>query len=229
MTMKTCRKCGYVGDQFYPARRACKECVKQAVEARRVSDFVSDPNKVRSLRSASYAKNRECLLAKREHMKNLVRAAKRGPCMDCGGVFPPEAMDFDHRDPSSKIMAVGDLLNSTTQWGRVESEIKKCDLVCANCHRLRTAPLKTKYYGQRMLIVKAKSRPCGNCGRHFATVAMDLAHVSREGKKFDVSKAVYDHLESSEIVAEIAKCKVLCACCHRIETKAKSEWMPHAS
>lgn len=61
---------------------------------------------------------------------------KSRPCMDCGGVFPPECMDFDHRDPSQKVRRIGVMMTQSRE--RLASEIAKCDLVCANCHRIRT-------------------------------------------------------------------------------------------
>src|SRR4029079_253940 len=59
------------------------------------------------------------------------------PCSDCGERYPPCAMDFDHRDPSTKRAAVTRMIGRAgTQ--RLLDEIAKCDIVCANCHRLRT-------------------------------------------------------------------------------------------
>jgi hypothetical protein len=56
--------------------------------------------------------------------------------MDCGLAFPPCAMDFDHRDPSTKEFNVGSMM----RWSKkkIQEEIDKCDLVCSNCHRVRT-------------------------------------------------------------------------------------------
>lgn len=62
-------------------------------------------------------------------------ALKDGPCMDCGNRFPPECMDFDHRPGEGKIKPVGYLFYMPH---KVADEVKKCDLVCANCHRIRT-------------------------------------------------------------------------------------------
>jgi hypothetical protein len=46
-------------------------------------------------------------------------------------------MDFDHRDPTSKRSAVTRMIGRAgTQ--RILDEAAKCDIVCANCHRLRT-------------------------------------------------------------------------------------------
>lgn len=65
---------------------------------------------------------------------------KRQPCLDCKGVFPPCVMDFDHRDPSQKKFAIASApCSGTRSIASIIAEIKKCDLVCANCHRIRTA------------------------------------------------------------------------------------------
>jgi hypothetical protein len=60
---------------------------------------------------------------------------KQDPCADCGLFFPPECMDFDHvRGKKRANVAV----LQTRSKKAVEIEIKKCELVCANCHRIRT-------------------------------------------------------------------------------------------
>lgn len=64
-----------------------------------------------------------------------LNALKSGPCTDCGGSFPPECMDFDHVR-GEKIAGVSQLL--TRSRLRAVAEIAKCELVCANCHRIRT-------------------------------------------------------------------------------------------
>jgi hypothetical protein len=46
-------------------------------------------------------------------------------------------MDFDHRDPSAKGYTVSRmLLRASTE--EILREAAKCDVVCANCHRMRT-------------------------------------------------------------------------------------------
>jgi hypothetical protein len=66
----------------------------------------------------------------------LVRELKSKPCADCGGRFPPEVMDFDHlRDKEDLISKL--VYQTGTQ--RLLAELDKCEVVCANCHRLRTS------------------------------------------------------------------------------------------
>lgn len=57
-----------------------------------------------------------------------------GKCFDCAGVFHRSVYDFHHRDPSSKVDSISNLLRSPD---KLKEELKKCDLLCANCHRIR--------------------------------------------------------------------------------------------
>ena len=61
---------------------------------------------------------------------------KDHPCVDCGRMYPPECMDFDHVR-GDKTKCVGHLFNVNKT--RTLDEIAKCDLICSNCHRIRTA------------------------------------------------------------------------------------------
>lgn len=60
------------------------------------------------------------------------------PCADCGGKFPAVCMDFDHVRGEKRV-DVSFMVQKAYAWPAVAAEIAKCDLVCANCHRLRTA------------------------------------------------------------------------------------------
>ena len=67
----------------------------------------------------------------------IIQDLKRDvPCMDCGGKFPVECMDFDHRDPKTKTLNIAQVSHHGIQ--KILKEIEKCDIVCANCHRVRT-------------------------------------------------------------------------------------------
>lgn len=71
-------------------------------------------------------------------IKGIVDNLKSKPCMDCGGSFPPEAMDYDHRPGEEKISDIGKLVGGRYSLDKIEAEIAKCDLVCSNCHRIRS-------------------------------------------------------------------------------------------
>jgi len=64
---------------------------------------------------------------------------KAGPCADCRHKFPPECMDWDHVR-GRKLADVGTLRCRVRDV--ILKEIAKCDLVCANCHRIRTTRRK---------------------------------------------------------------------------------------
>lgn len=57
-------------------------------------------------------------------------------CQDCGQSYPLEVYDFHHRDPKTKSITVGRSMNSISRAALYE-EVKKCDLLCSNCHRIR--------------------------------------------------------------------------------------------
>lgn len=59
-------------------------------------------------------------------------------CADCGYNAHPRALDFDHIG-TDKIADVGWLVHAVVSWTRILAEIAKCEVVCANCHRVRTA------------------------------------------------------------------------------------------
>jgi hypothetical protein len=61
-------------------------------------------------------------------------------CMDCLKKVHSDntfVFDYDHRDPEIKTKSIGEVLH---QWSvdQLLFEMDKCDLVCANCHRVRT-------------------------------------------------------------------------------------------
>lgn len=58
------------------------------------------------------------------------------PCTDCGRKYHYAVMDFDHLDPKQKTNIVRYFRNFSIE--RMKQEIAKCELVCANCHRVRT-------------------------------------------------------------------------------------------
>lgn len=81
--------------------------------------------------------SRESVRAHKQRRKRLLNLLKGGrPCYDCGGMFSPECMDWDHRPDTVKVFNISDC-DIHTLDAAIE-EINKCDLVCACCHRIRT-------------------------------------------------------------------------------------------
>jgi hypothetical protein len=69
--------------------------------------------------------------------KEFYRATKHNkPCVDCKVIFPHYVLQWDHlRD---KTIDVSRFKGSAANRKRMMEEIEKCELVCANCHAIRT-------------------------------------------------------------------------------------------
>lgn len=156
--------------------------------------------------------------------KKFVNNLKNAPCLDCGLTFPPVCMDFDHvRGHKRKNVSAMNAFSASV----VTNEIAKCDLVCAVCHRVRTkkrvsATTSTRYAQLRqnflMKLSLIKSSPCLDCKRRYPAEAMDFDHVRGEKLK---GVATMWGCSWGKVLTEIAKCDLVCACCHRIRTEAR--------
>ena len=71
----------------------------------------------------------------RAKMRAWVDELKSHPCTDCGLLWPSFVMEFDHQE--DKKFNIADKVYSYSRE-RLEAEIKKCELVCGNCHAIRT-------------------------------------------------------------------------------------------
>ena len=58
-------------------------------------------------------------------------------CMDCREDYPYYILEFDHRPEHDKLF---NLSQSSAKYSleQIKTEVAKCDVVCSNCHRLRT-------------------------------------------------------------------------------------------
>lgn len=75
---------------------------------------------------------------RRNTVSKYIRSVKADKsCMDCGEQFPHFVLEFDHRPDEEKLFNISNARKHAT-IEEVNTEIAKCDLVCANCHRFRT-------------------------------------------------------------------------------------------
>jgi hypothetical protein len=109
-----------------------------------------DIEKQRAAKRRYYERNRDLYRdrnrRKRARLRSIVWELKSHPCADCGQTFPFFVMDFDHREGEEKTAQVAMLVNAMN-LRRLLTEIEKCDLVCANCHRIRTYERGQRFSG----------------------------------------------------------------------------------
>ncbi len=58
------------------------------------------------------------------------------PCTDCREFHPHYVMDYDHL--GDKVLNISNAVGNGWSKKKIQEEIDKCELVCANCHRKRT-------------------------------------------------------------------------------------------
>ena len=111
-----------------------------------------DKEKQKESSRRHYANNREAVKAKvvvnnktlRKRNKDYVDSVKANtPCEDCGKIYPPYVMQFDHI-LEGKRGAVSNLVRECVSIQTIQTEIDKCELVCANCHAERTHSRKVE-------------------------------------------------------------------------------------
>lgn len=112
-----------------------------------------DKNKKREhhkkyMREVWYPKNRKKHIkyvsnVKKKIFNFILNCKKNGKCSDCGlsGNNYPEVLEFDHIN-KDKEFNISEFNFLTSSINKVKKEINKCELVCANCHRIRTAKRK---------------------------------------------------------------------------------------
>lgn len=169
------------------------------------------------------------------NLQNLNRL-KQKPCTDCGRQYPHISMDFDHRESECKIDNVSRLISSS--WARIEKEVDKCDLVCSNCHRIRTY---VRYRGTKIIVLPKKAQesswflgiwrfiqdkknaPCTDCKKTYHPSAMDFDHRDPKTKTHEPSDLT--SLSMEEARNELAACDLVCSNCHRLRTARLQKWL----
>jgi hypothetical protein len=82
----------------------------------------------------------------------LIEKTKKQPCMDCGHRFPAVCMDFDHVRGPAKKYTISSAYRCISM-DRLKEEIAKCDVVCSNCHRIRTAARPHQQRGRPVTVL----------------------------------------------------------------------------
>lgn len=176
--------------------------------------------------------NRRRMMERRRELLVAVQALKvnRG-CLDCGYRKHPAALDFDHIR-GEKRASVSVLVARCVSLPTLRAEMDKCVVRCAVCHRIRTHSEDRRYTPRvkmsvrvaeqrkalRGLLDASKAHPCEDCGLSYPIVAMDLDHRDPTLKNRNVSRMIHSECSLALVQAEIAKCRLVCANCHRTRT-----------
>ncbi len=109
-------------------------------------------NHKRYMREVWYPLNRTKHIKYVENLKNriakfVLEYKKSGKCTDCGfsGSEYPQVLEFDHL--GDKEFNISEYRHTTSSMNKVKAEIEKCDVVCSNCHRIRTVKRKLDLSG----------------------------------------------------------------------------------
>lgn len=154
------------------------------------------------------------------------------PCVDCGE-GDREVLDFDH------VAGKVSLVSALVAWGaprtRIEAEIARCQVRCANCHRRVTArragwsrlagdaedprrgfsaPVRRNL---RLVHGALASGRCVDCGEPDMLV-LEFDHVGE--KRGQISTMVWN-VGLATLEAELARCEIRCCNCHRRVTAAR--------
>ena len=71
------------------------------------------------------------------------------PCVDCGE-SNPVVLELDHVSGCKKDN-IAVLIGGCYSWATIENEISKCEVRCANCHRIKTAKQFGWYKGVKLI------------------------------------------------------------------------------
>jgi hypothetical protein len=78
---------------------------------------------------------KEATISKKEIKQRIKEIKESKGCADCG-VSNHIVLDFDHI--KDKKYNVSRMIHDGFVWAAIKKEISKCEIVCANCHRIRT-------------------------------------------------------------------------------------------
>lgn len=104
----------------------CKQCFSSYEK----EVWKNDP----SVRKKRSIQNKSRMERNREYIKKHLSDKS---CTMCG-ISDPRVLEFDHIDPIDKIANISDLRARACSIKKLQEEIDKCQILCANCHRIRT-------------------------------------------------------------------------------------------
>lgn len=134
-------------------------------------------------------------------------------CSGCGQVKPVDAFGWKDKTKGLRQARCPDCARAyQAQWYQRNKHAHKERSRQARQHR---------FIANDPVIQAAKAVPCSDCGQRFSSEQMDFDHV-RGTKRFDIGSARF-RVSPARLRAEIGKCEVVCAVCHRLRTHRRTQ------
>jgi len=133
--MKICDKCGHPKEDIEfvfkrkkknERRNTCRRCCKEYSKAHYQKNKAKYIKRARVFNDKQANRNRHLLY---DYLKSK-------KCVDCGN-DDVRVLEFDHKSALDKKDNVGNMMHRYS-WKTILEEIKKCEIRCANCHRIKT-------------------------------------------------------------------------------------------
>lgn len=173
----------------------------------------------------------EDLRRARARLDAIVKEWKRQGCVDCG-YSDIRAIDPDHV-VGEKVDHLSRMIQLCASERRIRDELAKCEPRCARCHRKRTRgerPSRWRLTGERIPpswrrrlhtqdvnnVIKV-ALGCSDCGWREDARGLDWDHV-RGTKTASIAVMIANGASFTDLLAEMEKCELVCANCHRIRT-----------
>jgi len=143
-----------------------------------------------------------------------------GKCIKCGNgnIFQ---LVFHHENENEKDHNPADMIREA-RWSLIEPEIKKCILLCENCHRELHASndITTGQLNKNTLLKAIQRFKCEKCGYDKCYNALEFHHIDKNNKSFGIVEET-NNMYSSKIsditnylLNETNKCMLVCRNCH---------------
>lgn len=141
-----------------------------------------------------------------------------GKCKNCGdeNIFH---LSFHHYS-NDKEISISQMKN--VRWSIIKEEIKKCELLCENCHAEKHY-LEDNYgdksrRNSKLIYLQYKGEKCEICGYNKCEASLSFHHRDKENKLFWIG-GLNDRITNiselkNHIIKELDKCDVVCRNCH---------------
>jgi len=116
----------------------CKDCYKHQRNNSYPAHYIKKGHIYRSRAINSQARKRD------EFHRRMLEVLRNQACSDCNE-SDIRVLEFDHIDETKKSFSISQSVRLNKSWAQTVAEMKKCRVLCANCHKKRTA-VQFKWY-----------------------------------------------------------------------------------